>query len=252
MTSRLGIISDVHADIRALRDALVQIERLGCDGIVCAGDVVDYGLFPEETIGELMTRNIPTVRGNHDRHVVQESGFNSIQYLSSNALGFLRRLPIALGTQINGVRVAVHHGSPECDTDGIYPNVTDAEVASLLDAASCDVLIVGHTHLAFSRRISGGRLVCNPGPLLRDAPRFPGVPARGTFGVLEVPSCAFSVHDAATGRIVSHLQDAATPSRNASAFSGRGAILAIGNSPPEPCAMERAMLHAPPCIAKPG
>lgn len=218
MTSRLGIISDVHADIRALRDALVQIERLGCDGIVCAGDVVDYGLFPEETIGELMARDIPTVLGNHDRHAVQESRFNSIQPLSSSALGFLRRLPIAWGRQINGVRVAVHHGSPGCDTEGIHPNVTDAEVVSLLDAASCDVLIVGHTHLAFARHLSTGRLVCNPGPLLRDAPRFPGVPARGTFGVLELPSCTFSVHEAATGRIVGHLQNAEKSSQDASAL----------------------------------
>ena len=47
---KLAIISDLHADVHALRDALAQIERLGCDEIVCAGDVLDWGLFPERTI----------------------------------------------------------------------------------------------------------------------------------------------------------------------------------------------------------
>jgi predicted phosphodiesterase len=63
----IAIISDVHADVHALRDALVQIERLGCSRIVCAGDLVDYGLFPEETIALMVERQIPCVRGNHDR-----------------------------------------------------------------------------------------------------------------------------------------------------------------------------------------
>src|SRR5580658_692973 len=45
LMSRLAIVSDVHADVHALRDALAQIERLGCDAVVCAGDLVDYGLF---------------------------------------------------------------------------------------------------------------------------------------------------------------------------------------------------------------
>jgi len=46
---RLAVFTDLHADLHALRDALSQIERLHCDAIVCAGDLVDYGVFPEET-----------------------------------------------------------------------------------------------------------------------------------------------------------------------------------------------------------
>jgi hypothetical protein len=32
--TRLAVISDVHADLHALRDALAQIERMGCAAIV--------------------------------------------------------------------------------------------------------------------------------------------------------------------------------------------------------------------------
>lgn len=46
----IAVISDVHADVHSLDAALQQIRDLGCDQIVCAGDLVDFGLFPEETI----------------------------------------------------------------------------------------------------------------------------------------------------------------------------------------------------------
>jgi predicted phosphodiesterase len=40
---KLAIISDLHADVHALRDALAEIERLGCDEIVCAGELARGG-----------------------------------------------------------------------------------------------------------------------------------------------------------------------------------------------------------------
>jgi predicted phosphodiesterase len=43
MPCRIAIISDVHGDLHALQDALRKIERLRCDEIVCAGDLVDFG-----------------------------------------------------------------------------------------------------------------------------------------------------------------------------------------------------------------
>jgi len=61
------LISDVHADVHSLDAALHHIADLGCDQIVCAGDLVDFGLFPEETISRIREREIPCVRGNHDR-----------------------------------------------------------------------------------------------------------------------------------------------------------------------------------------
>ncbi|MGO9837343.1 MAG: hypothetical protein ACLP1X_24375, partial [Polyangiaceae bacterium] len=40
-------------DVHALGDALRMIDAMGCDAIVCAGDTVDYGLFPNETLALL-------------------------------------------------------------------------------------------------------------------------------------------------------------------------------------------------------
>lgn len=200
---RLAIISDLHADVHALRDALVEIERLRCDAVVCAGDIIDYGRFPEETIALLRDCRIPTIRGNHDRSAVRENKAD----LSQRAITFLGCLPLAWGASIDGVRVAVHHGRPGSDLDGIDPNVTKADADALLEDGACDVLVVGHTHVAFERRVAEGRMVCNPGALLRDPTDRREVPARGTFGVLDLPSCTFRIHAAATGHVVRHRRD---------------------------------------------
>lgn len=180
---RLGIVSDVHADVHALQDALVQIARLRCDEVVCAGDLVDYGLFPEETLALLRERPVACIRGNHDRWAIgrgraddpsaaaigeahDASGWD----LSAESLQFLAQLPTAWDRVLDGVRVAVRHGTPASDMQGVYPDQTDPEqVFRWLEQSAADVLIVGHTHLAFELRTFAGGMIINPGALLRQA-----------------------------------------------------------------------------------
>ena len=164
---KLAIISDLHADVHALRDALAQIERLGYDEIVCAGDVLDYGRFPERTIALLQERRIPTILGNHERWALSEGRDASGWRLTPRAIEFLESLPASWTRRIDEVRVAVWHARPRSDMKGLYPDDSATELASQLDRAEADVLVVGHTHVPFARFV-GRRLVCNPGALLRE------------------------------------------------------------------------------------
>ena len=220
MTTKLAILSDVHADVHAVQDALRQIERVGCERVVCAGDLVDYGRFPEKTIALLREHNVPCVRGNHDRWAVAEALDASGRELSHGAVAFLAGLPTRWGAVLDGVHVAVHHGSPRSDMTGIDPRLAlGADARRWLAEAEADVLVVGHTHLAFALRVAGGGLVVNPGALLRDPATKPEagamlfdpdarkfVPAPpldgGTFGVLRLPERTFTVHRAADGHEV--------------------------------------------------
>jgi putative phosphoesterase len=198
MPYRLAVISDVHADLHALQDALEQIDGIGCDEIVCAGDLMDFGLFPEETLALLMARGVPCIRGNHDRWSTKDGarGWD----LSHASAAFLAQLPTRWEKAIEGVRVAVHHGSPRGDMDGIDPEHIDLAMAQmLLRKADRAVLVVGHTHRAF-RLDAGGRSILNPAALLRDpTPGAENPPATGTFGVLELPSREFRVYRASDG-----------------------------------------------------
>lgn len=228
--SRLAIITDVHADLCALRDALVQAEQLGCTEVVCAGDVVDYGPFPNETIALLLEKRIPCIRGNHDRWRVGEylagrsseafsrdDAIGSATELSDESVRFLASLPTAWNAVIGGVTVGVHHASPGSDMDGIYPGQASHAVAlRWLERAQAEVLLVGHTHLPFVLTVDGGGVIANPGALLRGSQVKPAAtgwvydlergvfapapsPPGGTFGVLDLPSQRFVVVNASDG-----------------------------------------------------
>jgi hypothetical protein len=98
---------------------------------------------------------------------------------------------------------------------GIYPDTKPAELRAMLDATKADVLVVGHTHGAMCLDAGGGRLVVNPGALLRDPAvpmdgpmlfdkatgTFAKAPSQtpGTFGILELPTRRFTVHRAKDG-----------------------------------------------------
>jgi len=233
---KIALISDLHADVHALRDALAQIERLGCDEIVCAGDVVDWGRFPEATIRELRERRIACIRGNHDSWALREGRDTSGWDLTVRAIEFLEGLPASWSRTIDGVRVAIWHARPRSDMHGIYPDASSTELASLLDRAEADVLVTGHTHRPFARFVDR-RLVCNPGALLRDpaeameggmlfdreSGKFVPAPAAGggTFGVLELPVMRFTVHRAGDGAEVEIARGAVTAT-DTRAFTRRG------------------------------
>lgn len=225
---KLALISDVHADVHALADALTRIDQMRCDVIVCAGDLLDGGLFPDETIRLLDERRIPTIRGNHDRWALGGGSAHDPQGhgaehdasgwdLSGASLTFLRSLPASWTATLEGVRVAVHHASPGSDMIGVYPEDLERDASRLLASCDADVLLVGHTHLAFAHRTPDGRLIANPGALLRDGPepatawmldagrgRFAPAtrPTRGTFGVLHLPERRFVVHRADDGTVI--------------------------------------------------
>jgi putative phosphoesterase len=195
--TRLGLISDVHGDSAALRDALAQLERLDVHQLVCAGDLLDWGPSPGRCLELLQERQIPCVRGNHDYVDAGGGTFDPLVYLSSKALAFLDAMPPSWEHTIAGVRIAVWHASPGDVMRGIHPG-RGADVGSILLTASADVLVVGHTHVPM-RLSSAKGVIVNPGSILRQPPRSERIPASGTFGVLELPSKRFTVHRASDG-----------------------------------------------------
>lgn len=81
MGLRLAVISDIHADLTGLQEALREIDKQKCDSILCLGDIVGYSRHFE---GSLDGRNadacVRMVRnhcdyvicGNHDLHAVRK------------------------------------------------------------------------------------------------------------------------------------------------------------------------------------
>ncbi len=168
---RLAILSDIHSNIHALKAVETELKgRGGADVVVCAGDTVGYGAFPNECCRAMSSISKPTALGNHDRAVLdQDSSFmnpyaaQAVLWTSSRLDDDSRRWLQSLSTEarfkVAGLEVAMYHGSVESCTEYVFEE--DA-TESMLARARCGLLILGHTHAPYVRRFPAG-LIVNPG-----------------------------------------------------------------------------------------
>lgn len=103
---RYAIISDIHSNLEALQSVLKTIEAENIDKIVCLGDIVGYGPYPNECI-ELIQQHCEIIlTGNHDFACIESSEliyFNqyakqavewTLTVLSNENLQYLANLPL--------------------------------------------------------------------------------------------------------------------------------------------------------------
>ena len=70
---KYAVITDVHSNVFALEAALKKIDELRPDKIICLGDIVGNGFYPEETVSLLRARkDVACVKGNHDIFVTMD------------------------------------------------------------------------------------------------------------------------------------------------------------------------------------
>ena len=201
--TRLGVVSDIHANLVALDAVLEDLPPV--DGLVCAGDVVGYNPWPAACVDALRERDVPTVQGNHDRAVATGGvqWFNSmavagvdhaIDQLSADQIEWLRDLPTEL--TLHGDTVKVVHGHPEDPDRYTRP---EAVTADILGAAS--VLVLGHTHLQFTETFEEG-IVMNPGSVGQPRDGDP----RAAYSVLDLD--AMTVEERRVGYDVDRVEAA--------------------------------------------
>jgi putative phosphoesterase len=167
---RLAVIADVHSNIHALRAASDIIRGRGPGMVVCAGDVVGYGAFPDECCAAVQGMCGRCIAGNHDRSAVSGdfSGMNPFAAaamiwtagrLGEGARGFLASLAPSCRFEADGVQVAVFHGSPRDPDEYVHEEAVTEET---LRGTGSDMVVMGHTHVPYAKRLGDG-LVVNPG-----------------------------------------------------------------------------------------
>ena len=72
---KIAILSDIHGNLEALTACRDRALAHGVEQFVCLGDCVGYGPDPAATMDLLMSLpGLIAVLGNHDEHVIVESG----------------------------------------------------------------------------------------------------------------------------------------------------------------------------------
>ena len=170
---RIVIISDIHGNYVALRSLPKEYDELWV-----LGDLVNYGPDPEAVVDFVQAYGGVIVRGNHDHSVGYDvdprctprykkmadvTRRYSASALTKKQKDFLRSLPLQLELKRQDNRFYLVHARPSDPLYGYCPEESEEWVKEL-DGINGEVLLVGHTHTPFIRKI-GNRLVVNPGSL---------------------------------------------------------------------------------------
>ena len=171
-----------HGNLAALHAVLDDARRQGAEGFVVMGDLAFKGPQPAETVQVI--RDLAPLRaivGNTDQWLFQgfPDGFNppaerraqleawrswALARLGETELAYLQALPFSAQLQLGSSQVLFVHSSPRSTEDWFPSSASDAELEPLLAAAPAGVhvLVCGHIHTPYVRRIAG-RTVVNTG-----------------------------------------------------------------------------------------
>jgi putative phosphoesterase len=173
---RVAALYDIHGNLPALEAVVNDVHRSGADAIVIGGDVVP-GPLPRETMAYLRALDLPLrfVRGNGDREVLARMrgidtgtvppAFRDVIDWVADELGTnderdFASWPPAVRLAIDGIgEVLFCHATPRNDTD-IFTRDTPAErLAPIFADTSASLVVCGHTHMQFDRKIGQMRVV---------------------------------------------------------------------------------------------
>jgi putative phosphoesterase len=189
---RIGLISDVHSDLKALLRAIRLLnERHAVDLIWCAGDLVGRGQYPNEVVTRIVHGGIPAVLGNHDEMLLAMQGTSLVrENYQAETLQMLANLPRTYRTQIDGRKVVMVHGTPRSNAESL-PLMPAQQRGALawLKKIDAHILITGHTHVPMFAQDQRG-LVVNPGSLFDPAGSQRS--SSETYGVLDVSGLHFA------------------------------------------------------------
>lgn len=182
MIDQITVFGDIHGNISALESVWSDMDRRGLTDRYCLGDLVGYGVFPNEVVAFIRQHHVPTLMGNYDQGVGLNSddcgcayttavaealGKRSIAwsnaYTSDDHKAFLRQLPAQIPLHLGNLKILLVHGSPRRINEYLYQDRPIESLERILDTAKADVLVCGHTHLPYHMQLPSGRHVVNAG-----------------------------------------------------------------------------------------
>lgn len=151
---RYLILSDIHANLSALRAVIRSVRRQRIERVVVLGDLVGYGAEPNPTVAMVrQLKRLAIVRGNHDKVCCGlESGeaFNRIAFASAkwteesltpSHRSWLRSLP--QGPQDVDGLFQISHGTPLDEDAYIFGEI---EALNSFRHFTDSVCFFGHSH----------------------------------------------------------------------------------------------------------
>lgn len=222
--ARFAVISDIHGNIHALEAVMTRLGEMNVDELICLGDIVGYGPFPDRCLDLMIKYCTTIVCGNHDEAVLNpqcEAEFNGP---AREAIIWTReRLgPLHLDALCKLKAVAQPHESVMCVHDSPVPAPTDyvhdPQIAAIaFGGVDRRICLLGHTHVPMVFETSKDqseeltvrdviaylphdgfgialhedrRYICNPGSVGQPRDADP----RASFAILDMDEQTFTVY----------------------------------------------------------
>jgi predicted phosphodiesterase len=155
---RLGIFSDIHANLEAFSAVLEAYKSERIDVYYCLGDTVGYGGSPNECADLVRETARKTILGNHDAAVSGRMDYSYYYEAARHALdahaamlseanmAWLKSLPYQ--EKLDAHEVLLCHGSPVRleEFDYIFAPEQARECLSIWDRIG-HITLIGHSHL---------------------------------------------------------------------------------------------------------
>lgn len=172
---RIAVVADIHGNIRALRAVMEDLKEVAPDTVVNLGDCLSGPLEAADTADVLISLAWQTVRGNHDRQLLDrpadqmgKSDQAALSELKNHHKAWLANLEPSATVE----DILLCHGAPDDDLtyllefvepDGRVRIATRAEIGQRLRGASAPVVLCAHSHVPRLVALDGDRVVVNPG-----------------------------------------------------------------------------------------
>ena len=168
---RVAIVSDIHGNRTAFEALLRDLKQTSPDVVLHGGDLADSGSSPEEIVDQVQALGWQGVLGNTDEIHTRADSLNEFaatskaplslwtavremaawthERLGSQRIEWLRSLPHLLRRD----SAALVHATPASLWNSPSPESSDAEFQSAYQALDRPVIIYGHIHRPFMRRV---------------------------------------------------------------------------------------------------
>jgi predicted phosphodiesterase len=173
---RVAVLDDIHGNLPALEAVLQEVRRARVDRIVVGGDLV-VGPMTRECLEHLSNLDIPVefLYGNGEVAVLQvmagrepaavpEAHRPTIRWTAAQLQPEHERVlaawPKTIRLAIDGIGDTIFcHGTPR-DENEIFTKLTpDDRLLPIFDPLHVPLVVCGHTHMQFDRRIGTTRVV---------------------------------------------------------------------------------------------
>ncbi|MDA3130145.1 metallophosphoesterase family protein [Aliibacillus thermotolerans] len=169
---QIALLSDIHGNARALKAVLKDIRDKNIRHVYILGDLCYRGPEPKNTLETIRSIPAKVLKGNADEWIVrgiqkgeapehllplmrQEREW-ALERLTSDDIHYLENLPESFYEKFTDhVTMHAFHATPRSLFETVLSSASDEELEQLVTNSDANVIVYGHIHTPFIRKVNG-------------------------------------------------------------------------------------------------